>query len=127
MIMTLLPLLGIVLVFLGFFLLVKRLLRVFSGYRVAGVILRIEEASDNGLADSMRRVVVQYKDQEGTKKEVATRARVSVGWYTPGETIAVYLSSDPRITPLIGGFQELWLIPLLLVSIGSLCIALGNL
>lgn len=127
MIVTPLSLLGIVLILLGLFFILKRFINVFSGHRGEGVILRIEEASDNGLADSMHRIVVQYKDQEGRKKEVATRARVSIGWYTPGETVPVYLSSDPRIDPLIGGFQELWLTPLLLVSVGCLCVALGKL
>ena len=119
-----LAVLGVALLLLSIVLFIAHALQPLPRTRVKGTVVRIEEASSVGLADSMYRAIVQYSHRTGDRQHISTRARAFIG-YTLGDIVPVYLSTDTTKPAIVGGLRELWLWPILLLGTGILCLAIA--
>lgn len=116
---------GAGLVFYGVFLAARNMFTTLSRERVMGTVITVEEVTDFGLSDSTHRAVVRYADPRGVTRKAYTKPRAMIGGYAPGKNVPVYLSKKLNASPLVGGFQEMWLFPLCSLGLGALCLALA--
>lgn len=120
-----LAVLGIALLSLSMMLFITQAFRILPRTRVKGTVVRLEEASSVGLADSLHRAVIQYSYRTGDRQQISTRARAFIG-YALGDIVPVYLSTDETKPVIVGGLRELWLWPILLLGTGILCFAIAT-
>lgn len=113
--------LGVAFLVAGIVIFLWNAFRLLRRTRVLGTLERIEEASSIGLSDSQQRLVIRYKDLQSKTQHVSTKARVTIGWISPGETVPVYITKD-NTSPIVGGFVELWMWPAVLMGVGGLCL-----